>query len=359
MKILYGVQATGNGHIARARVMARAFERHGLSVDFLLSGRSRDDLFGAEAFGDFEHRRGLTFDVKGGRVRYLHTALKLPLIRAATDIAGLDVKKYDLVVSDFEPVTAWAARLRGVPSLGISHQCAFCFDIPKDGGNILARTVLSTFAPVRHCLGLHWDPFGFPLIPPLIDLDDNVKGSASPDGRAILVYLPFESETEIMRFLEPFPEHRFTVYMGVPPARSRGHISFRNYDKARFQIDLMSANGVICNAGFELPSECIHLGKRLLVKPVYGQMEQLSNARALTMLGFGHRLDTLDHQVLKQWLVTPVPAPRPFDDVAGGIVEWILHGDFTDTQSLSDRLWSRVAWRQPDAESVPSLAVAR
>ncbi len=39
MKILYGAQATGNGHVTRARAMAPTFNKAGLDVDYLFSGR--------------------------------------------------------------------------------------------------------------------------------------------------------------------------------------------------------------------------------------------------------------------------------------------------------------------------------
>ena len=45
-----------------------------------------------------------------------------------------------------------------------------------------------------------------------------------------------------------------------------------------FQQDLHRCEGVICSAGFELPSEAIQLGKKLLVQPVAGQMEQQQRA---------------------------------------------------------------------------------
>lgn len=352
MKILYGVQATGNGHIARARSMARAFAEHPVQVDYLLSGRARQDIFGAEPFGDFAHRRGLTFDVRKGRVRYLATARKLPLARAVADIRGLDLSGYDLVISDFEPITAWAARLRGTPSLGISHQLAFRYDIPTDGANPLARSVLRAFAPVRHRLGLHWDSFGHPIIPPLIDLDGEAPDDAV-DDRCIVVYLPFECGDDILELLAPFDDYRFLVYMGVDPSASRGHVSFRRFDKTRFQHDLHRCAGVICNAGFELPSECIHLGKRLLVKPVYGQMEQMSNVRALLQLGYGHRLDRLDAEVVGQWLCSDKPPPRPFGEVARGIASWVVDGHFDDPMRLARALWTALPW-QP--ASLPGYA---
>ncbi len=45
MKILYGVQGTGNGHIARARAMSKAFESHDVQVDFLFLGEHRRNTF--------------------------------------------------------------------------------------------------------------------------------------------------------------------------------------------------------------------------------------------------------------------------------------------------------------------------
>ena len=48
MKILYGVQGTGNGHIARARAMSEAFKAHEVQVDFLFSGREPDKYFSME-----------------------------------------------------------------------------------------------------------------------------------------------------------------------------------------------------------------------------------------------------------------------------------------------------------------------
>lgn len=40
MRILYGVQGTGNGHLSRARVMAKALMKQDIEVDFLFRGVS-------------------------------------------------------------------------------------------------------------------------------------------------------------------------------------------------------------------------------------------------------------------------------------------------------------------------------
>ena len=109
-KIFYGVQGTGNGHITRARVMAKALYAAGFDVTFQFTGRPADKYFDMEIFGDYQVKAGLTFNTNKGQVSYLKTALEAQPISFMRDIKALDLSGYDLVISDFEPVTAWAAR---------------------------------------------------------------------------------------------------------------------------------------------------------------------------------------------------------------------------------------------------------
>ena len=37
------------------------------------------------------------------------------------DVRRLYVKAYDLVVTDYEPITAWSCNLKNQPALGIGH----------------------------------------------------------------------------------------------------------------------------------------------------------------------------------------------------------------------------------------------
>lgn len=115
MKILYGVQGTGNGHIARARAMSKAFESHDVQVDFLFSGRAPEKYFSMEAFGDYQTRRGFTFVTEKGSVNYAKTALNNNLIHFFKEVNQLNLAPYDLIINDFEPVTAWAARQQNKP----------------------------------------------------------------------------------------------------------------------------------------------------------------------------------------------------------------------------------------------------
>lgn len=154
MKILYGVQGTGNGHIARARAMSEAFKEHDVQVDFLFSGREPEKYFSMEAFGDYQTRRGFTFVTEKGSVNYTKTALNNNLIQFFKEVKQLDLSSYDLVINDFEPVSAWAARKQNKPCIGISHQNAFRYPVPLKGASWFDKSVIEHFAPSRHHLGI-------------------------------------------------------------------------------------------------------------------------------------------------------------------------------------------------------------
>ena len=83
MKILYGVQGTGNGHIARARAMCQAFRQHtGVEVDFFFTGRDAEKYFSMEEFGDYQTRQGMSFSTAHGKVRYGKTAINNNMVCA-------------------------------------------------------------------------------------------------------------------------------------------------------------------------------------------------------------------------------------------------------------------------------------
>ena len=122
MKILYGVQGTGQGHVSRSRAMAEALQEWPVDVTWLFSGRPREALFDMEVFGDFEHRRGLTFVCQGGRINKWATLRQNNVVQFLQDVRQLDVSHYDVIVTDYEPVSAWAARRAGKRVVGIGHQ---------------------------------------------------------------------------------------------------------------------------------------------------------------------------------------------------------------------------------------------
>ncbi len=339
MKIFYGVQGTGNGHITRARVMAKELYAAGFDVTFQFSGRPADKYFDMEVFNGYRVKEGLTFNTNKGQVSYLKTALQAKPIRFVKDIATLDLSGYDLVISDFEPVTAWAAKKQRKQVVGIGHQYAFRHQIPRKGSDPLANQVMKYFAPADIGVGLHWHHFGQPILPPIIETPEFPKHSQS---NKIVVYLPFEDTQEVIRHLCPFENFEFHVYTPEFTVSKYPHILCKRLSREGFQKDLYDCAGIITNAGFELASESLQLGKKILAKPLHAQMEQISNAAALEQLGYGRTMFDMDGGVIEDWLHNPHAIHVTYPNVAKVLVRWLQDGMPKMDREFTERIWDTV-----------------
>lgn len=337
MRILYGVQATGNGHISRARAMEKHLSKAGVSVDFLFSGRPAEQFFDMQQFGQYQLRRGLTFVTAAGKVNYWQSVKQASLAELWRDIQELDVSQYDLVLTDFEPITAWAARRQHKTCVAIGHQYAFLHTIPMENANLLSQNIFRHFAPANYALGLHWHHFNQPILPPIIDLPDiHVTTSA----KQVLVYLPFEDQLQVIRLLEPLTDFTFLVFGPGLTVGQLGHIQTQPPSLHAFKTALLQSEAVLSNAGFELISEALQLKKHILVKPLQGQMEQQSNALALTQLKLASRADKLSSKIIADWLYgAKTNNSIHYPNVAAAICDWLLQDTPDQTNRLVKALW--------------------
>lgn len=351
MKILYGIQGTGNGHITRARVMAKAFKDRGVDVDYLFSGRPADQYFDMDVFDDYRCFEGLTFKTAQGQVKHFTTFQQANLIKMYKDIQTLDVSSYDLIINDFEPITAWAGRLakhgKKIPVINISHQASFMHNrVPVKGMGWLDRQLVRYFAPADIHLGVHWYHFGETILPPFIEhsevacpaLIDNEQ-----EQRDILVYLPFEEISQIIEVLNSQHKQRFVVYHPeVYDEVEEAAVRLKKPSRQGFLNDLQNCSGVIANAGFELSSEALTMGKKLLLKPLKGQFEQASNAETLRQMGLATVMDSLDEEVIDAWLLQGNNEAINYPSDPAPVVDWLLAGDYQDPVSLCQQLWGNI-----------------
>jgi uncharacterized protein (TIGR00661 family) len=323
MKILYGVNGVGNGHITRSRIMANELALANHDVHYLFSGRDEAKYFDMEPFGtNVTFKKGLTFAINKGKVDILKTITNSDITTFLRDIDSVHLEGYDLVISDFEPISAWAAKIQQVYSIGIGHQYAFNYKIPKEKSNIILNTFMKWYAPVNKGIGLHWDNFGFDgILPPIVE---NLSPEPSIENK-ILVYLAFEDAPVILATLSQFTEYDFYVYgFDTNMVNIPNNIKLLPPSKDGFLADLKSCNGVICNAGFELISEALVLGKKILAKPVTNQMEQHSNKLALEVLGYGMTMNVIDSDIIKQFLTSNTSVTMPYTNVARNLVfDWL------------------------------------
>lgn len=283
MKILYAIQGTGNGHLARATEIIPILKTMA-DVDVLVSGVQGDLKLPFPVDYQFH---GLSFFMgnKGG-INYRKTASQLRLQKLLADIIKLPVHDYDLVFSDFEPVSAWACLLKGKRCIGMSHQNAVLHKLaPRPNKTDLGgRLILKLYAPALTNYGFHFQAMDENHFAPIIRA--GIRNAIPQNKGHYTVYLPAHSDQKIVKILSPFQHIRWEVFSKkCAEAYEVGNISFRPVSLSDFTTSFVNCEGILTTAGFETPSEALFMGKKLCVVPMKNQYEQLCNATFLEHMG--------------------------------------------------------------------------
>jgi len=301
MKILYAIQGTGNGHLARATEIVPILRKMA-ETDILVSGCQADI---AMPFTIDYQRYGLSFMFGShGGVHFLKTVSKLRPFRFLKDVFQLPLEKYDLVISDFEPVSAWACKLRGKKCIGLSHQNAVLHkNAPKPKKDDWAgKFILKYYAPVSKKYGFHFKALDKTNFTPVIR--SFIRNAKPQNKKHYTVYLPAFGNNEIERILSSFPEIQWEVFSKHSKETfQKNNISFQPVSLENFNRSFINCEGILCNAGFETPAEAIYMGKKLCVVPMKYQYEQACNARFLSEMGVLVISDLTNHiKELGFWL---------------------------------------------------------
>jgi uncharacterized protein (TIGR00661 family) len=324
MRILYAIQGTGNGHLSRARSIVPELCRYGI-VDVLVSGVQVELTLDYPVKYRFQGL-GFIFGKKGG-IDMLATYRKAKLKRFRREIQSLPVMDYDLVISDFEPVSAWACLQRGVPCYGLSHQAAVLSEHaprPKKRDGV-GTAFLQYYAPVTKAYGFHFKPYDEGIFTPVIR--DGVRRLKPHAGDHYTVYLPAYSDARIIDMLLHFPETQWEVFSkNTSGLTEHQNIIIRPLHDNLFLQSMANSKGVLCGAGFETPAEALFLGKKLLVIPMKGQYEQQCNAAALKKLGVPVIRNLKEQQVsaIDAWLDDRTVVPVDYPDQTAEIVRQLV-----------------------------------
>ena len=338
MKILYAIQGTGNGHVCRAREIVPLLKSHG-EVDILISGIQSDVRLPFETkyvFGGLSY----IFGKKGG-IDLLATYRKSRIRHLLKEIKQLPVHDYDVVISDFEPVSAWACYLKNKPCIGLSHQAAVMnknAPRPKKE-DAIGRSIMKVYAPTSVAYGFHFDRFDENIFTPVIR--NQVREAAVTDDGHYTVYLPSYSDKKIVQMLGRFEGIKWQVFSKhFEHGIHSGNIQTFPLDNDAFIKSMASSHGVLCGAGFETPAEALFLGKKLLVVPMKNQYEQHCNAAALKRMGVGVIKSLKEKHVdaIRLWLDAESRIDVHYPDETGMIIQKILdtHAFETDAAPQQD-----------------------
>ncbi len=283
MKILYAIQGTGNGHLSRAKEIIPALLKRA-QVDILVSGTQSEIVLPYKV--DYVNN-GLSFYFgKNGGIDFIKTFKNNSLLKVFKEIIKCPVKEYDLVINDFEPITAWASILRGVKCISLSHQGAlYSKNVPKPSRrDLFGKLIIKNYAKCSNKYGFHFKKYNDKVYTPIIRNDIRLLKKTEKDHYT--VYLPAYSDEKIIDVLSKIKGVKWKVFSkNTKKYYQKKNVYIKPVNSKKFEKSLASCQGIICGAGFETPAEAIFLNKKLLVIPMKNQYEQHFNAKALEELG--------------------------------------------------------------------------
>jgi uncharacterized protein (TIGR00661 family) len=330
MKILYAIQGTGNGHLTRAKEIIPILKEKG-DVDILISGSECDIVL---EYPITYKLYGLNYTFgKNGGINFWQTFRKVRLFRFFREIKNLPVKNYDLIINDFEPVSAWAAKFKNVNCISLSHQNAVLDEAsPKKGKFKIERLILKYYAPAKLKFGFHFASYSSSIFTPIIR--KKIRHSSVNNKGHYTVYLPSYDHNKILEVLSEVPLVKWHIFSKkTKQLIFKKNVMIYPINEFDFIKSITTCEGVLCGAGFETPSEALFLNKKLMVIPMKNQYEQQCNAAALEKMGVPV-IKTLEKKRLKKiakWIYSDATYKVNYPDITEDILESILLPYFNET----------------------------
>jgi len=321
VKILYAIQGTGNGHLARAEDIIPALKQHG-DLDLFVSGAQADIKL---SYPVKYKSKGLSFYFgKRGGIDFLQTFKYNSSKEVYKEIKKFPVEKYDLVINDFEPISAWACKKRNVPCVGLSHQSALLSPKSPRPKKIdpVGEWVLHNYAPVSNYVSFHFERYDKNIFTPVIR--SSIRHARKEVKDHYTVYLPAYDDKKLVQWLSKIPGIRWHIFSKhIRKPYHVGKLSVFPVSKDEFASSMTSSRGVLCGAGFETPAEALFLQKKLMVIPMKSQLEQYYNAASLKQLRVPilKKLKKTSVSKITEWIETDARIAVQYDDIATDAVQ--------------------------------------
>ncbi len=311
MRIIYGVSGEGSGHSSRAKQMATHLLAAGHELLFVSYNRGYASLHPHFPCQEIEGLRIISVDNRVSVLRtFIHTIKKLPAYLRSVKALRAIFNEFepDVVISDFEPMTARFAGARQLPliSLDNQHRMRYMnYSSPKHlwMDRWITEQVIRWMVPkpdvslaTTFIMGPVKNDRTF-LFPPI--LREEVGNVLPSEGGHHLVYVTSQYDS-LIDSLRSFSDEQFIVY-GYNKDEISGNLHFKQFSTMGFLEDVAASQSIIATAGFTLMSEGMYLQKPYLAFPMHGQFEQQLNAYCLEELGFGHNARNANEKTLQEF----------------------------------------------------------
>lgn len=324
MKILYAIQGTGNGHVSRAKEIIPVLEKYG-ELDILVSGTQADITLPHPLKYRF-HGFSYVFGKRGG-IDFLKTFKQINLYRFWKDMMSIPLEEYDLIINDFEPITAWACKIKKKKCIALSHQASFISaKTPRPNRKgLLAEQILRYYAPATAYIGFHFKTYDDFIYPPVIRSE--IRNLKPQNHGHYTVYLPAVDDKLLIKHLHKLPDIQWHVFSKHQKTPYRfGNVSVKPVINEDYNKSLENCEGLLTGGGFEGPAEALYLGKKVMLIPMKGQFEQICNAEAARQLGVPvvYAIKANFAEALKKWIADDSLVKIEFPDSTSHIIDKIM-----------------------------------
>jgi uncharacterized protein (TIGR00661 family) len=294
-------------------------------VDVLVSG-TQGDLALPFQVKYLLHGFGFVFGKSGG-VDVWASFLKSRFRKFINEINTLPVEEYDLVINDFEPVSAWACYFKNKPCIGLSHQSAVLSDkAPKpEETDMMGKLILKNYAPVTAQYGFHFESYDDNIFTPVIR--QQVWQQVVADKGHYTVYLPAYDDKRLIKYLSEFKDVQWDVFSKHNKKTFKHkNISIQPIDNEKFIKSMAESSAVLCGGGFETPAEALFMKKKLLVIPMKTQYEQQLNAAALKQMGVPviKSLKPKHYETILDWIHNGKPVKVDYKDNTQNVLDLLF-----------------------------------
>jgi uncharacterized protein (TIGR00661 family) len=311
MKILFGVQSEGNGHITQCIATKQYLQSQGIDVKTAFAAKKKrglakyfTDEFNVVTYDGFD----FVFD-NVGRVVIWKTILKntfeLPrLITSFVKICNVIRKeKPDAIFNYYEPLVGLTSLFfRNIKYVSFGHQYAMDSSIyPRINGYPVQKLFLRIINKITSLrakiVALSYYEFNdeeMIVSPPMLRSESYSVSDKKEDF--VLVYLMNEDMLpQLFSEAKKYPDIKIECFTKLTKQHDElPNVKLYNLDGKLFQEKMKVCKAVICSGGFETSAEAIYQKKPLLMIPMPNHYEQRANCEDAYLSSFGIYTDKID-----------------------------------------------------------------
>ena len=311
MKILFGVQTEGNGHITQCIATKQYLQSQGIEVTTAFAAKKKRGLpkYFTDEFNVIDYNGfDFVFDNVGRVVIWktiLNNTFELPrLIVSFIKICTIIQKeKPDVIFNYYEPLVGLTALFfRNIKYVSFGHQYAMDSVIyPRINGYIVQKLFLSIINKITSIrakiVALSYYEFNDATMivsPPILRAESYRISDKKEDF--VLVYLMNEDMLpQLISQAKKYPDINIQCFTKLTKQYDElPNLKLFNLDGKLFQEKMKVCKSVVCSGGFETSAEAIYQNKPLLMIPMPNHYEQHANCNDAYLNSYAIYSESID-----------------------------------------------------------------